>query len=115
MNSREISKLTFILVFIAFGIFAVIIVLFINQNLNEKTYDFDTQQKIFAEHQAEIEYQKSFKSFSAVFDTETKTFVDEKTAKRKVKPYGTSKEHSGMYLLVDVDEKGNISSKWISP
>ena len=115
MNARNISKITFIIILLTFGVFALIIVMLISDNLNSKLYDIDTQQEIYAEHQASIEYQKNYKPFTAVFDTETKQFVDKRTARMSVKPYGSSKEHQGMYLLITVDKDGNISSQWISP
>jgi hypothetical protein len=103
-----------------FGLIALALVMFIVLSKTTTKVDsgmdsVDKEQVIFAERQAEIEFQQSRKAFSLVFDTNNKRFVDKKTARSTVTPYGTSKEHQGKYLLVTVDEEGGISSKWISP
>lgn len=109
------DRIVFFFAAIALVLVLVIIISLIGKRFDSRMTNFDEEQMLFAEKQAAIEFHESRKAFSLVFDSENKQFVDEKIARGKVKPYGTSKEHSGMYLLVDVDEEGNISSKWISP
>ena len=105
----------FVVILFAAALLILITLLFVFQRANGELGFIDSRVVSVVEYQAKLEYQQKFEAFSAVFDTRTRQFVDEKTAKRTVKPYGSSKEHRGMYLLVDVDEEGNVSSKWISP
>ena len=112
---RGSTRLTFLVVCIAFLLALMILVPKILQKSNSKMSELDIKQVEFAEHQASIEFQQNNKSFTAVFDTENKKFVDRKKARTTVTPYGTSTEHQGMYILITVDEDGNISSEWISP
>lgn len=114
-QKRGSTRLTFVVVCIAFVLVLLILVPKVLQKSNSKMSELDIKQEEFAEHQASIEFQQNNKSFTAVFDTENKKFVDQKKARSTVTPYGTSKEHQGMYILITVDENGNISSKWISP
>jgi ABC-type bacteriocin/lantibiotic exporter with double-glycine peptidase domain len=107
-------------IIVILGLVAIVLLLMIaipvvKNNTDNKMNNVDEEQIVYAEHQASIEYQKNYKPFTAVFDTETKQFVDKRTARMSVKPYGSSKEHQGMYLLITVDKDGNISSQWISP
>lgn len=107
-------------IFFIFGLIAIVLLLMIaipvvKNNINNKMNDVDEEQIVFAEHQALLVYQANNEAFTAVFDTETKKFVDRKKARTTVTPYGTSKEHQGMYILITVDENGKISSEWISP
>lgn len=109
------SRIIYIFGLITLALVIVAFISFTNRKVDSVMNKVDKEQVIFAERQAEIEFQQNRKAFSLVFDTENKKFVDKKTARSTVKPYGTSKEHKGMYLLVTVDEEGDVSSQWISP
>ena len=115
LRTEHIRQIIYLLLAIIIIIATVLIWKISSQKLDDKLSSFDESQVEFAEHQASVEYQKNYKPFTAVFDTETKKFVDKRTARMSVKPYGSSKEHQGMYLLITVDKDGNISSQWISP
>lgn len=109
------SRIIYIFGLIALALGIIAFISFTNRKVDSGMNKVDKEQVIFAERQAEIEFQQKRKAFSLVFDTENKKFVDKKTARSTVKPYGTSNEHKGMYLLVTVDEEGDVSSQWISP
>ena len=115
MSSKGLSRLTFIVALIAIALLLIIFVPIISSKINSKTEDVDTEQVIFAQRQAKVEYQTNHEAFRAVFDTETKKFVDEKTARTTVMPYGTAPENLGKYLLVTVDKSGNVTTEWIAP
>ena len=115
LRTEYIRFAFYLLLTISVIIVAALVWIITSQKIDEKLISLDNSQVEFAEHQASIEYQKNYKPFTAVFDTETKQFVDKRTARMSVKPYGSSKEHQGMYLLITVDKDGNISSQWISP
>jgi competence protein ComGC len=114
-DERGISGLMFIIVVLAILVLCIVIVPKVFTKGDSKLSELDNEQIEFAERQANIEFQQNHKAFEGVFDTENKRFVDQKKARSTVTPYGTSKEHQGMYIIITVDENGNISSRWISP
>ena len=116
IKSKSGMSLVVLITFIVALVLVLIIVIPIALGYaNGKMNDLDSEQVTFAERQARVEYQTNNKAFSAIFDTENKSFVDEKVARTTVTPYGTSEENIGKYLKVTVDEKGNVSTTWISP
>lgn len=82
---------------------------------NDRANEVDEQYITAAEKEATVIYLNDFKGFTAVFNTETKKFVDVSEAKKTVNPYGTSEEHKGKYLLITVDNDGKVSSEWVTP
>ena len=114
-SSKGISRMIVILVVVALALIAMIAYPVINRVANNRAKEVDAQYITTAEKEAAVQYLNNYKGFTAVFDTETKEFVDESTAKKTVNPYGTAEEHQGKYLLITVDDKGNVSSEWVSP
>ncbi len=114
-NSKGISRFVVIFVVIAVALVGVIVLPIINNIADDRANEVDAQYITTAEKEATVQYLNNYEGFTAVFDTETKKFVDESTAKKTVNPYGTSEEHQGKYLLITVDDKGNVSSEWITP
>ncbi len=114
-DSRGVSRAVAILLITALVLVAIIAVPIINGISDRRMAAVDSQYVNTATKEARVLYLNNYKGFTAVFDTESKKFIDEKTAKKTVNPYGTSKEHQGKYLLITVNDKGDVSAEWITP
>lgn len=56
--------------------------------------------------------------FTAIYDSENKTFVDQVNSARAfgaITAYGEAANHIGKVILVNVTEDGTISTSWIGP
>ena len=113
--SCGMSRLVVILAIIAVALIGLIAYPISKSIMNNRANEVDANYITTATKEAQVEYLNNYKGFTAVFDTETKKFVDETTAKKTVNPYGTSKEHQGKYLLITVNDKGDVSAEWITP
>lgn len=114
-STKGISYIIVLLFIIAIALVLAIVIPIIRENANEDLNAMDDRYVATAEKEAKVLFSQDGSGFSAVFDTETKKFYSEQEAGYKVKPYGTSKEHRGKYILVTVDGSGNITSEWIKP
>jgi len=114
-NSKGISRAIVIFGIIAVALVGLIVYPIIQKSANDRANEVDSNYITTATKEAQVQYLNNYKGFTAVFDTETKKFVDETDAKKTVNPYGTSKEHQGKYLLITVNDKGNVSAEWITP
>jgi len=109
------SRLVVLFFVVAICLVAIIAYPIANKATNDRANSVDEGYLTAAEKEAKVLYLGNYKGFTAVFDTESKKFIDEKTAKKTVNPYGTSKEHQGKYLLITVDDNGDVTSEWITP
>lgn len=114
-SEKGVSRIVTIMALVVFVLIAIIVLPRIFGMVNDKANDTDEYYISAAEKEAQIHYLNDYKGFTAVYDTEAKTFVDEATAVKTVKPYGTSEEHRGMYIIVRVSSDGKITSEWIKP
>ena len=114
-KTKGISRMVVLLVIVAALLVAAIVYPIARNASNNRANEVDAQYITTATKEAQVQYLNNYKGFTAVFDTETKQFVDESTAKKTVNPYGTSEEHQGKYLLITVDDSGNVSSEWATP
>lgn len=116
-NSKGIARTVVLFALIAFILLAIIAIRIIRGNAEETKISMDETIVTSAEREALINYMQddSLTNTVAVFDIETKKFIEPATAKQTVKPYGNSKEHQGKYLLITFGEDHSISSKWVAP
>jgi type III secretory pathway component EscR len=110
-----ISRIVVVIFLVAILLVGMIFYPIVMKSANNRANEVDAQYITTATKEAQVQYLNNYKGFTAVFDTETKQFVDESTAKKTVNPYGTSEEHQGKYLLITVDDSGNVSSEWVTP
>ncbi len=114
-QNKGMSRLVVLVMIAAIALVGAIIIPIVMKEANETANETDAYYVSTAKREAKVEFLQTKNAVEKVFDTETKKFVDPETAKKTVNPYGTSKEHQGMYLLVKVDEEGNITTTWIKP
>ena len=114
-STKGISYVVVIFAVIALALVLLIIIPIMQNSAEENLKTLDEQYVATAEKEAKVLFIQNGTAFSAVFDTETKKFFSEKEARFNVNPYGMSRQHRGKYILVTIDESGNISSKWIKP
>ncbi len=113
MNRRGISRAVVLLSIIATALIIAIAVPVIQSRKESMDSSLDDLYVKAAEDEAYLKWVQDNEPFSAIYDSENKTFVDKRTAMVTVTPYGTNREHEGMVLYVRVDESGNISTKWV--
>ncbi|WP_026509068.1 MULTISPECIES: hypothetical protein [unclassified Butyrivibrio] len=116
-NSKGIARAVAILALIAAVLVAIIVYRIVRINTEKPLVEMDETIVISAEREALVNYLQddSLTGTVAVFDIESKKFIEPATAKQTVKPYGNSKEHKGKYLLITFGEDHSISSKWVAP
>ena len=114
-SNKGVSRLIVIVAVIAIALVGLVILPLANKYANDRANETDAYYVTTAEREARVEFIQNRMTIEKVFNTENKKFVDPKEAKKTVKPYGTSKEHLGKYLLVKVDEDGNITTTWVTP
>ena len=116
-DGKGIARTVALFALIAFVLVAIIAIKIIRSNAEETLIDMDNAIVTSAEREALVNYMQddSLTDTVAVFDIETKKFIEPATAKQTVKPYGNSKEHRGKYLLITFGEDHSISSKWVAP
>ncbi|WP_029324008.1 hypothetical protein [Butyrivibrio sp. AE3004] len=116
-DSRGIARTVALFALIAFVLVAIIAIRIIRIQAEKKFEDMDETIVASAEREAQVNYLQDDSLYDtvAVFDIETKKFIEPAKAKQTVKPYGNSKEHQGKYLLITFEEDHSISSKWVAP
>lgn len=114
-SHNGLSRMVIIVGLVALVLLLTVFIQFFSSKVGNGMNDLDQKQVTFAVRKATLEYEVNRRAFTSVFDTENKTFVDQRTARSSVTPYGTSKENQGKYILVTVDDDGNITTEWISP
>lgn len=114
-SSRGIATLVVILVIIAAVLIGFIVVPKVVKFTNARYDEIDNGYITAAEREARVIFMQDGDAFTKVFNTETKKFVERSYARAYVNPYGTSKAHKGMVLLVTVDKDGDITTEWVIP
>lgn len=114
-SNSGVSRILVVFILLALVLVGMIVYPILKNVSNDRANEVDNQYITTATKEAQVQYLNNYKGFTAVFDTETKQFVDESTAKKTVNPYGTSEEHQGKYLLITVDDEGNVSAEWVTP
>ncbi len=113
LNRRGISRAVVLLTIIALALIIAIAVPIVRSKTQNVAGDMDDLYVRTATDDAQLRWMLDNRSFTAIYDSENKQFVDIATGMKQVPPYGTAKEHEGMVILVKVDESGNITTKWI--
>lgn len=113
LNRRGISRAVVLLTLIAIALIIAIAVPVVQSKKEEMARSVDELYVKAAKDEAYLRWVQDNNPFSAIYDSENKIFIEKGSGMRIVTPYGEMKEHVGMVLFVKVDEKGNISTKWV--
>ncbi len=115
LNRRGVSRAVVLLALIALVLIIAIAVPVVQSKKEDYARSVDDLYVKAAEDDAYLRWVQADKPFTAIYDSENKRFVDTKDARKKVTAYGTSKDHVGMVVFVKVDDKGNITTRWVNP
>ena len=112
-NRRGISRAVVLLAIIAIALIIAIAVPVVQSKKESMARSLDDLYVNSAEDEAYLRWVQENSSFSAIYDSENKTFIETGATMRTVTPYGEAKEHEGMVLFVKVSDNGSISTKWV--
>lgn len=118
MNGLRRNQNGFAAVFLIVGglILVMLALILVPKILNSNeaaAVKLDEEHEQTAEDSAKL-WAQTGGAFTAVYDYYNKIFVQGEKA-RKVEPYGESKEHDGMVILVTADANGNTKVSWTVP
>ncbi len=115
-NTKGLSRIVLLAIVLAIALIVVVVIKVVNMRTESALQDMDRQVEIAAEHEARLVYTQNDMLDKMVYDAQNKIFVDPMEAKSTVKPYGSSKEHQGKYLLIAFSEDdNNVVLQWVNP
>ena len=113
LNQKGISRAVVLLSIIALMLLIAIAVPIVLSKTEQVAKDMDDLYVKAAEDEAYLRWVQDSKPFSGIYDTENKKFIEGNQDISEVTAYGTSKGHEGQVIYLKIDEKGNISTKWV--
>ena len=114
-EKKGIARLIVILIIVAICLALVIVIPIIINSSESVAQKADSDHENTANDSAYIEWAANG-AFEAVYDAYNKKFISlDEDAAFKVEGYGSSKENEGKVLVVEADELGNTSVKWVYP
>ena len=111
-DQKGMARAVVLLAVIATALLIAIVVPVVRQRTDAAAKDMEDLYEQAAKDDAYLVFVQEGKSFTAIYDSENKRFVDERSSSERVNPYGVTKEHEGMILIVTVDTGGNIKTRW---
>ena len=110
-DKRGLAGLIVIMVIIIIILGLIIMVPIVGGKSEEELIRVDAEYENAARRQAKREFLFNRESFYRVYDSINKKLV-EPSEIGKVEPYATSKEHEGCYIMVRVDDEGEVTITW---
>ncbi|SDB15102.1 hypothetical protein [Butyrivibrio sp. INlla16] len=116
-DSKGIARTVALFALIALVLITIIAIRIVRIKAEETKRNMDDTIVVSAEREALINYLQddSLTDTVAIFDIDTKKFIEPAQAKLTIEPYGNSKENLGKYLQIKFGKDHSISSKWVAP